>query len=51
MSQEREGSGGELLGKRNSEHVPGVGHIIGDTYGQAEYSEKLEFLNVKVLIL
>ena len=32
MIQERQGSGGELLGKSNSEPVLGVGHIIGDTY-------------------
>lgn len=33
VSQEREGSGGELLGKSNREHVLGAGHIIGNTYG------------------
>ena len=33
VSQERQGSGGELLGKSNSEHVLGAGHIIADTYG------------------
>lgn len=43
MSQEREGSGESYQGE-NSEHAPGVGHIIGDTYGQAEYSEKLGIL-------